>query len=90
MQTYARIVGAVVMELFTTSLPIASLFPASMVWVNVTATPSVQVGWVQLPNGTFAAPASQTPTIPPVTLAGVQAQLTALQAQVNQLIAAGA
>ncbi len=90
MQTYARIVGGLVMELFSTAAPITTLFPASIVWVNVTATPSVQVGWVQLPNGTFAPPAAQTPTIPPVTLAGVQAQLTALQAQVNQLIAGGA
>ena len=64
MKTYARIVGGVVLELFSTSASIASLFPASMVWVDVTALPSVQVGWVQLPNNAgFAPPAAQTPTI---------------------------
>ncbi len=89
MSTYARVVNGVVMELFTTSTPIATLFPASIIWVDVTATPAVQVGWVQVPGGGFVAPAPQTPTVPPVTLAGVQAQLTALQAQVNQLAASG-
>ncbi len=89
MKTYARILNGVVMELFATAAPIATLFPAGIVWVDVTATPSVQVGWVQIAGGGFQPPAAQTPTVPPVTLAGVQAQLTALQAQVNQLIAAG-
>ena len=90
MKTYARVVGGVVLELFATSAAIGALFPASMVWVDVTSQPSVQVGWLQLPgNGGFAAPAAQTPTVPPVTLAGIQAQLAALQTQVNQIIASG-
>jgi hypothetical protein len=89
MHTYARVLNGIVMELFSTAAPIATLFPPTIVWVDVTSTPDVQVGWVQVPGGGFGAPAGQTPVIPPVTLASVQAQLTALQAQVNQLAAAG-
>ncbi len=87
MHTYARILNGVVMELFSTAAPIDSLFPAGIIWVDVTGTPNVQVGWIQVQGGGFSAPADQTPTIPPVTLASVQAQLTALQAEVNQLAA---
>ena len=89
MSTYALVEGGVVHELFTTTAPIATLFPPGMTWIDVTATPSVQVGWVQVPGGGFTAPAPQTPSMPPVTLAGLQAQLTALQAQVNQLAGSG-
>jgi hypothetical protein len=89
MRTYARLLGGVVMELFTTSADITTLFPAAIQWVDVSAVPGIQAGWVQ--NGTtFAAPAAQTPTVPVPTLASVQAQLTALQQQVTALAAAGA
>lgn len=88
MHTYARVLDGVVLELFSTAAPITSLFPPGIVWVDVTNSPNVQVGWIQVPGGGFAAPADQTPTIPPVTLAGIQAQLTTLQAEVNQLAAA--
>jgi hypothetical protein len=87
-KTYARVVNGVVMELFSTAANIATLFPASIVWVDVTNVSGVQVGWVQQPGGGFAAPAAQTPTVPVVTLASVQAQLAALQTEVNQLAAA--
>ena len=89
MATYARISAGTVMELFTTTAPIATLFPPSITWVDVTAYPQVQVGWVEVSPTNFQPPAAQTPTIPPVTLAGVQAQLTALQNQVNAIIAGG-
>ena len=88
MKTYARVVGGIVLELFSTTADISTLFPPGIVWVDVTAVAGIQVGWVET-GGTFAAPAAQTPTIPPVTLAGIQAQLTALQAQVNALAAGG-
>ena len=87
MHTYARIVNGVVMELFSTSANIATLFPPDMVWVDVTNFPTVQVGWIVVPGNGFSAPADQTPTNVPVTLASVQAQLTALQAEVNALAA---
>lgn len=89
MSTYALVEGGAVKELFTTTTPIATLFPPAMTWVDVTATPSVQIGWVQVPGGGFTAPSPQTPTVPPVTLAGLQAQLTAIQAQLNQLAGSG-
>ena len=84
MKTYARVQGGVVLELFTTAAAIATLFPPGITWVDVTAVAGVQVGWVQVGNA-FSAPAAQTPTIPVPTLASVQAQLTALQAQVTAL-----
>lgn len=89
MNTYARVSNGIVMELFMTSADITTLFPPAIVWINVTGVAGIQVGWVQ--NGTaFVAPAAQTPTIPTPTLASVQAQLAALQSQVNVLAAAGA
>ncbi len=87
MHTYARIVNSAVMELFSTTADITTLFPPSIVWVDVTNLPNVQVGWIEVAPGVFQAPANQTPTIPPITLATVQAQLTALQNEVNQLAA---
>jgi len=96
MKTYARLQGGMVAELFSTAADIATLFPPSMAWVDVTATPQAQVGW-QLRNGVAAAPpvpqaapAQTTPPTLPASIAMVQAQLTALQAQVTQLAAQAA
>ncbi len=88
MKTYARVAGGVVLELFSTALAINSLFPPGITWVDVTSVSGIAIGWLQIGNG-FTAPAAQTPTIPVVTLASVQAQLTALQSQVNAIAAAG-
>ena len=88
MHTYARVANGIVMELFSTSANIATLFPPQIVWVDVTAIAGIQVGWVQS-GSTFVPPAAQTATIPTPTLASVQAQLTALQNQLNAIAAAG-
>lgn len=91
MAIYARVQAGVVMELFTTSQPIASLFQPSIVWADVTtASPAVQVGWLAQSGGTFALPAAAPVATPALTLGTVQTQLVALQAQVAALVAAAA
>ncbi len=86
MNTYARVLNGVVAELLSTALPLAGLFPTAMQWVDVSATPAVQVGWVALPSGGFGQPAAAAvPPLSVATVAGVQAQLTAIQIQITAL-----
>lgn len=65
MRTFARIDRGVVAELFTTACNIGELFNPALLWMDVTETPEVGVGWLH--DGTkFRAPDS--PTVPPLSL----------------------
>ncbi len=89
MKTYARLDGPMVAELFATDADLATLFNPALVWVDVTATPAVQVGWVQQSGGGFVAPvAGPVPDgagVAVVSFANLQAQLSALQAVLTAL-----
>lgn len=63
MSIYARIDGGVVAELFSTDANIYTLFFPAMVWVDCTAIPGVEPGWVWSVASGFEAP-----TAPPVSL----------------------
>jgi hypothetical protein len=94
MRTYARILNGVVVELFTTAAAIGTLFNPAIIWVDVTGNTTVQIGWVQQSGGGFVAPPTATvPTgaaVAVVSLANLQAQLSALQAELTALTNAAA
>jgi hypothetical protein len=92
MKTYARLLNGTVAELFSTASNIAGLFNPALIWVDVTATPAVQVGWVQQANGSFVAPTAATvpvgASIAVVSIANLQATLSLLQSQLTALSSA--
>lgn len=57
MRTYARIDNGIVAELFQTPGSITGMFHPSLIWVDVTATGGVTVGWTY-DGSSFAAPAA--------------------------------
>ncbi len=83
MRTYARIHGDRVAELFTTTRSIGDLFSPVLVWVDVTASPEVAVGW-SYAGGQFRPPAPIAPP-PAASLAQLQAQLASLAQQIAAL-----
>lgn len=89
MKTYARLDGPTVAELFATNADLATLFNPALVWVDVTSSPAVEIGWVQQTGGGFAAPAATAVPdgagVAVVSFANLQAQLSALQAMLTAL-----
>lgn len=61
--TYARIEGNKVVELFDTTGDIATMFPPSLVWYDVTGTFGVEVGWVVTSPGEVGPPDAPTLTV---------------------------
>ena len=84
MKTYARIQSGTIAELFATDQDIATLFNPQLQWVDVTGQ-SVQVGWLQGTAGFTAPPPPAVPASSAPTLAGLQAQLATLTAQIAAL-----
>lgn len=83
MQTYARVVDGVVVELFSTAQPMAQLFHPALNWVPVGGQ-KVAVGFVQQGGGFVPPPAA--PALPHVpSLAELQAEIAALAAKVAAL-----
>jgi hypothetical protein len=82
MKTYARVENRLIAEIIKTALDIHTLFHPSLQWVDVSGK-TVQVGWLQGNDGTFAAPPSAEP--PSSSVAGLLAEISALQSQVAQL-----
>ncbi len=80
MRTYARIQDGCVAELLKTDGDITAMFNPELVWIDVSAQPSVAEGW-QFNGTTFTTPVIVPPTAPVVTLAELQAQIAALSAQ---------
>lgn len=83
MRTYARIHADVVAELFTTAGNIGDLFSPLLVWVDVTDTPEVAIGWAYDGNQ-FKKPATVV-NAPIAPLALLQAQLATLTQQIAAL-----
>jgi hypothetical protein len=84
MKTYARIEDNMVRELVTTDTEIATLFHPSLRWVDVTGN-DVQVGWVVVAGGGFAAPPAAQPMPMPPRLADLVAEIADLQAKLAAL-----
>jgi hypothetical protein len=87
MKTYARVENQVVAEIITTTQTIGELFHPALRWVEVTGQ-SVQVGWIQNDNNTFAAPPQSATTAAATagpSTAELQAEIKALKDQVAQL-----
>jgi hypothetical protein len=61
--TYARIEGNKVVELLNTTSDITTMFPPSLVWLDVTSTFGVEVGWVVTSPGEVGPPAAPTLTV---------------------------
>lgn len=83
--SHARIENGIVAEIFATSRPIDGMFCPELTWVPVPAGAAVAPGWAY--DGTsFTAPTPpvQTPSMP-LTLAELQAQLSALATQIDGL-----
>ncbi len=85
MKTYARISNNVVAELLMTEMDPSDLFYPSLQWVDVTAQPSVQVGYVLVSDGFQPPPAVATVVIAIPTLIQLQAELAKLSAQIAAL-----
>lgn len=84
MKTYARVSNGVVAELVSTDVDPATLFYPSLQWQLVTDS-AVVPGWLVSATG-FTPPVPPAPTIPPPpTLSQLQAELTALAAQIAAL-----
>jgi hypothetical protein len=84
MKTYARLEDNVVKELFTTDSAICSLFHPSLIWIDVTGK-VMEVGWVRVEGGGFAAPPPPEPGPAIPTLADLVAELADLRATLAQL-----
>lgn len=84
MRTYARIQSDVVAELFTTSDDVNTLFHQHLIWVDVTASPKVQVGWLYH-DGRFEPPSMPAPESVPNSLLQLQGQLASLAEQLAAL-----
>ena len=84
MSTFARLENSVVMEMLTTTANIATLYPPSLQWIDVTGK-TVQVGWAEQSDGTFAAVAQAASEPIPATLQQLQAEIAALKAQITAL-----
>lgn len=83
MRTYARIHEDRVAELFATTQNMGDLFSPLLVWMDVTASPEVAVGWSYV-GGQFRPPAPIAPP-PTISLAQLQAQLASLTQQIAAL-----
>ncbi len=83
LKSFARIDGDTVAEIFKTAADVGKLFHPSLIWQDVTDHPEVCVGWKH-DGASFSPPtAVDTPAAP--SLADLQAQLLALQAQIGRL-----
>ncbi len=83
MRTYARIDLNAVAELFTTAQDMSDLFHQHLLWIDVTASPEVGVGWAY-DGGKFKPPAPIAAPAPN-SLVQLQAQLMSLTQQVAAL-----
>lgn len=81
MRTYARIQSDVVAELFITSQDMGKLFHQNLLWIDVTASPEVKVGWTY--NGGRFEPPVQAAAPAPNALVQLQAQLASLAEQIS-------
>ena len=87
MKTYARIETGAVAELLRTAANPAELFHPALRWVEV-ADPRVAVGWAEGPAGLIPPPPPAPVADPPPpapTLAGLQARLDHLEAELAAL-----
>jgi hypothetical protein len=84
MKTYARIQDGLVAELLKTGGDITSMFNPALVWVDVSSRPGIAEGW-HFDGTNFAPPAAPPPAAPAPTIAGLQAQLAAISAQLATL-----
>jgi hypothetical protein len=85
MKTYARIANNAVAELLTTASDPSLLFYPSLQWIDVTAQPGIQVGYVQDPSGFRTPPPPAPVVIQMPTLTQLQAELASLSAQIAAL-----
>jgi hypothetical protein len=83
---FARIGNDIVVELLTTNADPKMLFHASLVWMEVTNQPNVELNW-RYANGQFAPPPASTVTAAQPTVAELKARLDALAAQITVLTA---
>ncbi len=74
-----------VAELLTTDLDISGRFHPALVWVDVSSIAGIAPGWQQTAGGFSPPPAPPAPSVP--SLAELQAQLTAISAQLAALSA---
>jgi len=81
MKTYARLQDGRVAETFVSARGIGELFHPSLVWIDITASPQVRVGW------TYDGEQFHSPAVivaPEATsLAQLQAELSALTQRVS-------
>jgi len=84
MKIYARIQNGLVAELLTTDKDIRTMFHPALIWIDVTSQPDIRYGW-QFDGGNFSPPVV-LPSAPPLpTISDLQAQITALSAQLAAL-----
>ena len=83
MKIYARILDGRVAELLTTDFDIAGKFNPALVWVDVSNVTNIAPGWQQSAGGFSPPPTPPVPVMP--TLAPLQAQLNAINAQISTL-----
>jgi hypothetical protein len=84
MKTYARIQDGLVAELLHTDGDITSMFNPALVWVDVSSHSEIAESW-HFDGTNFVPPAVPQPAAPAPTIAGLQAQLAALGAQLATL-----
>ena len=82
MKTYARIGNNAVLELLATTANPSLLFHPTLQWVDVTAQPGIQVGFVQGASGFVPPPPPPLLAIQSPTLSQLQAELAILSAQI--------
>jgi len=82
MKTYARIANNAVAELLTTASDPGVLFHPLLQWIDVTAQPNVQIGYVASPSGYVVPTPAPVQVIQSPTLAQLQAELLTLSAQI--------
>lgn len=84
MRTYARIQDGVVAELLETDSDVAKLFPAELVWVEVSTEPNIRDGW-RYDGSSFAPPGDVQGTVSLPTISELQAELAQLSAKLTAL-----
>ena len=84
MKTFARIQGGIVAELLVTERNVSTMFHPSLVWIDASATSGVAEGW-RFDGTEFTAPPAPPPVASMPTIPELQAQITALHAQMAAL-----
>ncbi len=83
LKTFARLEDGTVAEIFRTAVDVSELFHPAVAWRNITEHPEVKIGWTH-DGASFSPPSDVTAPTPP-SLAELQAQLNAIEAQIGRV-----